>query len=191
MRSLSAPALAALSATHAVVVQLVRIDFPSGTVALNSSNTDIVYGGITFKGAYGLGTVNVIDDKPGQMAGLQLELINVDSSMVALALDSADQVQGSLVTISTAILDSGTYQVVDVETDWVGYADKMIIQEDGQKATVAMSAESKAVDMLRGQTLTYSDGDQRSLYPNDSAFKFVISQSDKPVVWPNKRWYFK
>lgn len=191
MRSLSAPTIAALESGHAVIVHLVKIEFPGGTIALNSSTWTFDYSGTTYRGAAGLGTISAITDRPGEMPGMQLELQQVDSAMIALALDDADEVQGSLVTISTAIFDNSTYQILDVQTDWIGYADKMVIGEDGERATIGMTAESKAVDLLRGQPLAYVDGDQKSLYSDDRAFEYVTAQADQPVVWPSREWFFE
>lgn len=191
MKSLPAPVLAALAASEVVLVTLVKLEFPSGTICLNSSNWNIDHGGDTYKGAFGLGTISPIADSPGEIPGIQLELTRVDSAYIALALDDADEVQGSAVTISTAIFDTATYTVLHVETDWTGYADTMAIAEDGETCGISMSCESKAVDLLRGNPLTYSDADQQSLVPGDTYFEFVADQADKPVIWPAREFFLR
>jgi hypothetical protein len=191
MRAVSAGLTAALAAGTAVVITLVKMEFPSATIALNSSNLDLDHDGTTYLGAHGLGAISSITDQPTELPGLQLEMQNVDSSLIALALDDADEVQGSLVTVMTAWLDTATHQIVEVETDWTGYADRMLISEDGEKSSIGLTAESKGVDLLRGNPLVYSDGDQKSLYPADRAFEYVTSQADRPVVWPKREWFFK
>ena len=191
MRAISTELATALSAGTAVLVTLLKLEFPSATIALNSSNWTLEYGGTTYLGAAGLGTINAVNDTPGELAGLQAELLPLDSSLIALALDDANEVQGSVVTLSTAILDSTTYQILGVERDWTGYADTMPISEDGEKVTIGLTAESKGVDLLRGHPLTYSDADQRSLYSEDRAFEYVVDQADQPVVWPQREWFLK
>ena len=57
--------------------------------------------------------------------------------------------------------------------------------------TVTATAESTAVDLLRGSAMTYSDGDQQSLYPGDRAFEYVVDQANKPIVWPSKEYFQK
>ena len=186
MRTVSAPLAAAFSAGTAVIVTLLRLDFPSGSIFLNSSTWDFTWDGNVYKGAFGLGSISAVPDQPGELQGLQLELQNVDAAHLALALDDADEVQGSLVTLSTAILDNTTYQILGVELDWVGYADKMVIGEDGETGTVGLTAESKGVDLLRGNPLVYNDPDQQALFPGDRAFEYVVAQADQPVVWPSR-----
>lgn len=191
MRTISGALTSALAAGHAVLVTLVRIQFPSGDVALNSSNWDLVYDGVTYRGAYGLGSISPVEDKSGELPGIQLEMQRIDSAAVALALDEADEVQGSVVTIRTAFLDTTTYQIVAAEIDWIGYADTMTLSEDGASGTVGLTAESKGVDLLRGSPLLYSDADQQSLVPGDRAFEYIASQTDQPVVWPSRDWFTK
>lgn len=187
MRVLSPAAITALSSPMLALIQLVYMQFPGGDVALNSSNRDVVWGGVTYLGAYGLGEISPIQDAPGEVKGLQFVLAGISSEYLALALDDAATVQGTPVSIRTAVLDAD-FAVVDAPLEWQGRLDTMNIEENGETCTIAVTAESTAVDLLGGAALTYSDADQRSLYPGDRAFEFVVPQSEKPVVWPGKQW---
>jgi hypothetical protein len=191
VKAVSGAVAAAFAAGHVVLAQLVRIDFPTGTVALNSSTWKLTWSGVDYLGAAGLGSMAPVTDKPGELPGMQLEILRVDPTYIALALDGADQVQGSLVTLSTAVIDSSSYQILSVEQDWVGYADTMSIAEDGLKCSIGLTAESKGVDLLRGNPLVYNDGDQQSLVPGDRAFEYVADQADQPVVWPSRDFFYK
>lgn len=191
MKTYSASVLAALSAGHVVVVQLVELQFPSGTVALNTSNWNLVWGGVTYLGAYGLGSVSPIKDSPGEIQGISFTLSAGDSSSIALALDDAAQLQGTPAIIRTAILDTTTMQILDAPIDWAGTLDTMSIEEDNNQATISATAESAAVDLLRGNLSTYSDADQQALFPGDVAFEYVVSQVDQPVVWPAREYFFQ
>ena len=35
------------------------------------------------------------------------------------------------------------------------------------------------------------DADQQAIYPGDRAFEYVVDQSDKPVVWPSREYFFQ
>jgi hypothetical protein len=191
MRSVSAGVTTAFASGEVALATLVKIEFPGGTIALNASLYDLTHNGTTYLAASGLGRVSAIQDSPSEMPGLKLELLRVDSLYIGLALDDADEVQGSAVTLSTAVLDSTTHQILDVFPDWTGYADTMSISEDGKTASISVTAESKAVDLLRGTPMVYNDADQQSLVPGDLYFQYVASQSDKPVVWPSRGWFYK
>jgi hypothetical protein len=189
MKSLSAPTIAALSAGSVAIVQLVHLGFAT-PIALNSSTWDLVWDGVTYKGAHGLGNISAVTDKPGEVQGLQLEMFG-DAAVIALALDDADVVQGTACTIRTAIIETGNYTVLDAPIEWTGSLDSMAITEDGEKAIVQVSAESKAVDMLRGTPMFYSDSDQRTVNANDGSFKYVIDQDGRPIVWPARTFFYK
>lgn len=187
MRSLSAPTLAALASGQLAIVQLVYMAFAS-PIALNTSNLTLVWDSVTYTGAGAMGAIGQVDDSPGEVKGLNFQLIGVDSAYISLALDDAGVVQGTPVTIRTAILNS-SYVVLDAPIEWTGKLDTMTIEEDGETCTVSVSAESSAVDILRGGPLTYSDADQKFLVPGDKAFEFILSQANTPIVWPSKLWF--
>ena len=191
MKTYTASVLAALAADHVVVVQLVELQFPSGTVALNTSNWNLVWDGVTYLGAYGLGSVSPIKDSPGEIQGTSFTLSGGDSSSIALALDATGEVQGTPAIIRTAILDTTTFQILDALIDWAGTLDTMSIEEDNNQATISATAESAAVDLLRGNLSTYSDADQQALFSGDLAFEYVVSQVDQPVVWPAREYFFQ
>ena len=187
MRSLGAPAIAVLNGQTVLMVQLVYLGFVS-PIGLNLSNFDIVYSGTTYKGAGSIGAVSEIDDSPGEIKGLTFSLSGVDPAYIALALDDAAVVQGTPCHIRTALLDSN-YQVVDAPLDWSGRLDTMSITEDGETCTISVTAESTAVDLLKGYASTFSDPDQRAIDPTDRAFEYLNSQVGQPVVWPHRQWF--
>lgn len=187
MRTLTPAAVTAISSQQLALVQLVLMQFPGVSVALNSSNMDIDWLGVTYRGAFGLGSIAAIEDSPGEVKGLQFTMSGVSADYLALALDDSAIVQGTPVTIRTAILDAA-YAVVDAPIDWQGRLDTMSIEEDGETCTIAATAESTAVDLLRGTPLTYSNVDQQALYPGDRAFEYLNSQIGKPIVWAGKQW---
>lgn len=191
MRSLSGPVQTALASGSVAIVQLVHMAFAGTPVYLNTSTWDLTYGGNVYKGAYGLGTISPVVDKPGDVQGLTLGLAAGDSARIALALDDSDVVQGTPVTIRTAIIETTNYTILDAPIEWVGTLDTMTIGEDGQTANIRVSAESNAVDLLRGTPQFYSDADQTLINSSDRSFKYVIDQIDKPIVWPAKAFFYQ
>lgn len=191
MKSLSPAVTAAISSGDMAIAQLVHLAFPSGVVALNTSNWNLVWSGVTYIGASGLGSISAIVDKPGEVQGLTFDISGGDPARISLALDSADEVQGSVVTIRTALIETTNYTILDAPIEWLGKCDTMSIGEDGVTASVSVTAESKAVDILRGNPSTYSDPDLQVRFPGDLAFNLIVSQVDKPIVWPAREYFFK
>lgn len=189
MKTYSAPVLAAIASGQIAIVQFVHMAF-STPIALNMSTWDLPFGGVTYKGAYGLGTISPVNDKPGEVQGLTLMLFG-DTSAIALALDDSDKVQGTALTIRTALIETVNYTVLDAPIDWSGELDTMLISEDGQQCTIQVSAESRAVDLLRGNPSFYNDSEQRLIDPNDGSFLYVTDQVDKQVTWPARAFFFQ
>jgi hypothetical protein len=189
VKTLSGGVLSVLAGSVVPLVQLIRLDFGSGTLAWNTSNLTLVWSGVTYVGAAGLGTIQAINDSPGEVKGMQFTFSGVSANAVSLALDGSDEWQGTPVTILTAILDPTTYAVLDAEIEWSGLGDTMTLSEDGDTCTVSATAESSAVDLLRGIPLTYTNADQQTLVPGDTAFQYVNQQADQPIVWPDRAYF--
>jgi hypothetical protein len=156
-----------------------------------TTTTSLTDPGLTYKGAYGLGQISAITDKPGEVQGITLELHGADAARISLALDDSDIVQGTPVEVRTALIDTSTYQILDAPLEWIGTMDTMSIADDGTSATIAVTCESRAVDLLRGNVVMYSDADQRSINATDGSFAYVVDQIDKPIVWPNREFFYK
>lgn len=192
MRTFAPATVTALESGTAVFVWLLLLDFGAGGVfGFNTSNWHLDVDGQTYYGAYGLGGISPAKDAPNGVQGLQLTLDGGPAERIALALDEADRVQGAPVTLRAAIFDTATYQVIEAPIEWQGYLDTMAISDDGASCTINCTAESRAVDLLRGCPLTYTDADQQSLYPGDRAFEYVASQVEEQVVWPAKEWFYR
>lgn len=186
MRTFDPGTTAALEGAALPIAQLVYIGFPGAPIALSSSGMNIEFAGVTYRGAAGLGTIGPIDDSPGEVKGLQFTMSGVPIEYLAVVLNDAAIVQGAPVTIRLAILTGAV--VFDAPIEWAGRLDTMSIEENGETCTVSATAESNAVDLLRGSPMTYSHVDQQALFPGDMAFEYVLPQDGKPVVWAGKQW---
>lgn len=196
MRSLPAPMVAALEDGTVVMVQLVSLDFGAGGVyRFNTSSWTLQYGGEPWYAAMSaggaLGSISSIKDAGGAPHGLQLELYGGSAERISMAMDDAGLVQGAQVRVYLALLDKDSYQLVDVAQEWRGQLDTMTMADDGDRAVIRATAESAAVNLLRGRPRTYTDGDQQAVWPDDTAFDHVVAQSDKQVTWPAREWFFR
>lgn len=185
MRSLSPAATAALAARPVGLAQLVVMELTT-TVYLNTTPWTLVWDGNTYLGAANAGSIDVIDDSPGELKGLTFQLNGVGADYIALAL--AEPVQGKAVTIHTAIFDAAS-QVADAVLEWAGRLDTMTIREDGGSAVVTVTAEHVGIDLLRPCNLLFSQQDQLRLYPGDNFSEYVIDQADQQIVWPAASYF--
>lgn len=185
MRTLSAPALAALLRSPLPIALLVEMDITS-TVYLCTAGINLVVDGITYLGTGTLGRIDAVQESPAEIKPLRFELSGVPSGQIALAL--AEPVQGKAVRIKIAVLDPDTYQVIESRLRWQGRLDVFAIEDGPDTATLMCSAEHAAIDLLRTATVMYSDSEQRRLYSNDPSLQFLADQAEQRLVWPAASW---
>lgn len=189
MKTLTTAQINSLNADVLRATYLVKFDFPSQTIGLNMSTYDVTYSGLVYKAGLGLISVSLPDNQPGEVPGLNIDLAGAGVGMKALALDQSGEWPKCPVKIYLSIFDD-SLNVVLADLLWSGRGDTMRISGDHQSANISASAESSLVDLIRGNQLSYSQADQDIFSPGDRFFSNVLSQVDRPIIWPNKE-YFK
>jgi hypothetical protein len=63
----------------------------------------------------------------------------------------------------------------------------MSINDDGQNATIIMSAENRLVDFRRPREVRYTHEEQTNLHPGDLGLEFVTAIQEKQVYWGNAK----
>jgi hypothetical protein len=184
MRSLTTSAASLIASGRAALAQLVYVETYGSNppVLLNTSGWDLAWGGNTYLGAAGLGTINTIKDEPGELPGLSFEIAAIPAAL-SLALVDAQNMKGKACVIRTALINIDTCVIEDAQIEWTGRIDTFTI--DGP--TVVVTAEPAALDLTRPTVLRYTNDDQQRLYPGDMGFEFV-TDSEKPIVWPAASW---
>lgn len=161
------------------------------TIALATANRDIRYACVTYRGANGLGSISQIEDSAGEIKGLSFQMSLTSATQMSLALDGADLWQGSTVQIFTVILENTNYTVLDGMLEWAGIGDMFSIEESANGAYFNATAESFAVDLLRGSPMVINQADQLVVDVTDTAFKYVTDQVGKQVIWPTREWFLR
>lgn len=187
MLSLDPNAAAALAAGELVLVQLIEMEL-SEPVNLASSNVDIEWAGRTYRGLGLLGSVDAIDDAPGEVKGVRLTLSGLRPETLALAL--GEDIRNHAVRMRLAVLDRGTHAVLAAPLVWSGTLDQMPITMNGESATITATAQHRGATFGRPKPLRYTDGDQQRLHPGDTCMRFLVSQANHQDVWPAAA-YFK
>ena len=186
MRAISTAAAAALASATPVMAVLVDMALTQ-PLRVSSWHRTLTWAGTNYLGAGELGHVDATDEGVDQPRPLRFTLNGLPSSSVSLVLQ--EPVQGRNVSLYVAIFDPVTHQVIDASLEWQGLIDTMSIVEDGQTASVTVSAESAGLDLLRAVPVRYTDSDQQRLHPGDRFFQFVTDQADKQIVWPSATFF--
>jgi hypothetical protein len=192
MKIYSPAFLAAAASGQVAIAELLALEFPCSPVYLNSSNWHIPFGGKTYQGAAGLGTIRPVADQPGQVVGLSLSMSATSPATLSLAMDGAGTVKGTPCTLRIAVFavaQDGSLVLADAPLLWAGALDTMSLSLDGTTRTVSVTAESTAIRLMRSIPWLYSDADQRLVNALDGSFSFLADQIGKPIVWPNRNWF--
>ena len=160
---------------------LVRMDFSSGIVSVNSGVSSVDYNGDTYLGVGSLGTIDSVQEGAEvRPYGLSLALSGIPTEYVSISL--AEQYQGRDIKVYFALLDEGHQVINDPLLIFHGRMDYMEV-DMGDTATIKVVAESLLADWDRPRVRRYNHEDQISEYPSDNGFEFVNQAAEKEVFW--------
>jgi len=184
-RSLSANMVTEVSASQLSPIILASLSFTT-PVSLWSGYGTITYAGTGYLGIGTLGTISPVEETTDLAArGITMQLSGVPTAMIAVAL--SENYQGKACSVMFGALDSSGALVSTPITIFSGRMDVMSINDDGQNATIGMTAENKLVDFRRPREVRYTDEEQKNLYSGDKGLEFVNSIQEKEIYWGNAK----
>lgn len=185
-RGLSNDMTTEVSASELAPVLLVHLAFTS-PVNLWSGYGNITHDGTEYLGIGSLGTISPIEETTDlSTRGISMQLSGVPTALVAVAL--LEDYQGRACSVLFgALADNGSLISVPV-TVFSGRMDVMSIDNDGQNATITMSAENKLMDFMRARESRYTDEEQKALFPGDKGLEFVNAIQEKQIYWGNAKF---
>ena len=154
----------------------------------------------------GLGTLLDISsiEETSEMAvkGATLTLSGVPSEVLSLALREPYQGRvcniyfGTFSEAGSLLQEGGSYILlqdgskINLQTGeagfnqmFSGYMDQMNIGDDPDTCTIELNVENKLIDLERARVARYTDGYQKSIYPNDRGLEFVAGMQNREVPW--------
>lgn len=180
-RGLSAGMLSQISASNVNPILLFYGEFASGTVRMWSGLGDLSWDSQTWLGAGNLVQVSNIEETSEiKASGVVVTFNGIPADLLSLVL--SDVKQGALGKIYLGFLSSGAV----VATPWLifeGRIDTPIINEEAESCSIAITYESRLIDLSRPRTARYTDQDQRREFPGDLGMEFVLALQDKEIPW--------
>lgn len=153
--------------------------FDSGALRLWNGYGDLTVGGETYTGGGSLINVSSVEESAEIGAkGVSMLLTGVSSSILALAL--TENYQYRVANIYVGAITTGTVSSYKV---FSGRMDVMTISEEGETCTIAMTAESRLIDLERPRLRRWTSEDQKGLDATDKGFEFVNSLQEKTIKW--------
>lgn len=194
-----------LSAAELQPLFAVEVYFDAQTLYMWTGIGDLVFDGKTYIGTGQFLEISEIQETAEISAkGATVSLSGVPSNLIALAI--GEPYQGRRCKILFGLIDAnreflkledGSFLLaedgskIDVSAGAVtpvvevfnGYIDQMTIEEAPETSTIAISVESRLIDLERPRVLRYNDGNQKARFPNDKGFEFVEDLQDKKFTW--------
>ena len=176
---------AASSATSPVAapVVLVELDFASGPFRAWTGLGQLTWAGKVFEGVGSIGAVGEVEETVELRAvRLTLALSPVPQEVVDIAL-AERTFRLRPARLWGALLDAEGAFVADPFPLWAGLMDTMEVV-DGAEPRVALTCESRLVDLERAEVRRYTDADQQAEYPGDRFFEFVPALQEAEIKLP-------
>ena len=158
-----------------------KFEFDSGDLRFWSGIGNKTFNGETYTGSGDLLAITPADETQQLKAtNANFTLSGIPSSIISVAL--AEPFQGRFVNLWFAVLDSNENIVADPFLQFKGRMDVMAIQDQGDTATITVSAESVLVDLERPKEKRYTAEDQKLDNPTDEFFNFVPALAEKEIT---------
>ena len=146
----------------------------------------ITVGSTAYLGIGALGSISPVEETTDLAArGISMQLSGVPTAMLAVAL--TENYQGRECSVLFGALQASGALVSSPVTIFSGRMDVMSINDDGQNATIGMTAENKLVDFRRPREVRYTDQEQKNLFPSDKGLEFVTAIQEKQIYWGNAK----
>ena len=189
-RDLSSAIVSAIAADVFRPFFTVDLLFPVGTVQHGSGTVTsgplylwTGHGTQTIDGANYVGTGQFLEisafEETAEIAARNavLTLSGIPSDLLALAL--ATPYQGHKCVIKFGTTDNLTARSIV----FAGYMDQMTIAEGPETSQIALTVESRLIDLERIRVRRYTSEDQKSRFPTDLGFDFINDLQDKEIFW--------
>lgn len=163
------------------VATLVKMELTEPILMCSASHL-LSWGGEDYLALGDLGTIQEIDDSPGENKSIQFTLNGVKPELLSIAL--AEPVRGKVVTVRMAIVHPDTHAVIDAPVVWRGTLDQMSVTMNQTTSTVNVTAEHRGATFARPKPVRYTNVDQQKLYPGDTSLQYITSQANHQDVWP-------
>lgn len=186
MKTLAAPALAAMDEGTAIVAGAVEV-LAADPIRVWSGFSLLTFDGRTFEPTGEHGLVRIAGGALGGSAqGITLTLSGIDPE--TLALVSEDDVQGAPTTLWRLIFSGDGLTLLDFHVWARGRLDQLIREEEiGGTASLSVQLETAARGLGRRGARLRSDADQRLVKPNDGFFRNIAFAGQKTLYWGGRR----
>jgi hypothetical protein len=159
----------------------VDMAFDGGNFRVWTGFGSITVDGETYVGGGDILNISEISETGTVQAnGVTIGLSGLNSALIASAL--TETYQGRSVKIYFGALSNGAV-VADPYIVFSGRMDVMTIDDAGETSSIAITAESRLIDLDRSRERRYTAEDQKIDFPDDLGLNFIADLQDKQILW--------
>jgi hypothetical protein len=181
-RGLTAPMLEALSGRTLKPVLLLEADFTSGPIQV-FCGTGTLY---TSDGRAWTGIplpveiASISDVTKVLAAGTSFTFSGLDSNLLSKVMNEVRITGAGKAYLG--LLGPDDRLIPDPQLMVSGYLDAPVLEDGGQTSTIRFNVEGPFLDN-RTKIRRFTNEDQQTDYPGDTAFKFLVQLVNKEIVW--------
>ena len=180
-RNLTSAVQTQLAASELEPFFAIKLNFDSGALRLWTGYGEITVASETYTGGGQFLGISPVEETVEVAArGVTMSLNGIDASLISYALTENYQTRSAKVYLG--VISSGAV-VADPYLIFDGRMDVMTIDDNGETANIAMTAESRLIDLERPKLRRYTSDDQKLQHPSDTGFDFVASLQEKEIAW--------
>lgn len=181
-RTLPAALTTELNATALKPFYAVELAFDSGTLNFWTGYGDITANGETWTGAGTIMAFSRTNEATDLSAnGMTVTFTGLESSIVAILL--GENYRSRIAKIYLGALGDDNLPVSDMYQIFAGRMDVMVLQENGQTATIAITIENVLIDLERPRARKLTNEEQLKRYAADSSLSGVAQLQDRQIAW--------
>lgn len=186
-RDLAGPMASAVASNAVAPLLFVELDFATaGYVRAWNGVGPVLWDSKTWLGTGELMSISEITETRAiERTTVSLSLSGVDSALVAVAY--GDFSQGRPARVWLGAMDTQTGHIVaDPYQIFAGRMDTINDADDGNTATITITAESSLADLKRIRARYMTNMDQQRIFPGDESFRFMPSLQEVPIFWGSR-----
>lgn len=186
-RNLNSSLLAQFQAKSLLPVIFMEAQFVSGWLRLWTGIGQTTWNGQTWTGVAMpngdmLGKISPLGETTGLEAqSIALSLSGIPTTAVQQAINECRP--NYPCNLYVGAIDPASGAIISPFRSWGGLLDVPTIAESGDTCTIAISVETRLVDLKRAREWHYTHQDQQILSPGDLGFEFVGALQNFTVNW--------
>lgn len=182
MRDFTAGMITAIEEAVVRPFFLLKLQFDSGYIYLNSTNRNLTWDSQTWLGnGWFRDFPKITDSNDLAIENLTVKLSGVPLSLIALVLGQSKN--KNIGVLYFGLFNESRAIITDPLEMFSGWIDVPKIEDSIDSAVITITIENENADFDVPRESRYTDNDQQAKYAGDTGFRYVATLANKVVTW--------